>query len=787
MAASTPRPPGDAFQPAFIVGVTGHMDLDPTHRERIKADIRRIFTWLRAPLRKRDKSKNDPTLGPGLALKNTPIMLLSCLAPGADQWVVEAAQEIDPNLHVLAPLPFLKDQYLQASTFKRNSVTKDETASAFLEAFPDENVFVVRLLEEVDLDDEALRTKHQPILNGPAGQDQRDRRYAAAGEYVAAYCNLLIALTDQPIGQNSNASSHSSEGPGARAIVEFKRRGVTSVPVLPGLSLVDSGPVIHVYTPRKFKAVSDNAEQPRETVEVLYPYDCRPPGVSESQNDNRNWQKAGYAILKIIAEHLERFNTEEIGVDSARQEKALAEMLPELDDSLGERPGEALPARDKPLSLILDRLARLRRRAADYSAHYNRRLTRLKHALFGLAFCSSLFFSLADNWGTTAGLSWLPQSFFAIAFGLTLSTWIAFFCFKKTADVERGEDYRALTEGLRVQFYWTACGSRESVGSNYLQRQRGELGWIRHVINAATLPHEANRAPFANLYLSDQLAILKGIRKEWIGGQYAYFKDKIEELSLRRELFATYARVLLWTGFVLFAFFVFFAQSSDSPLFSHWLALLPFAAGFLILAILYHQTSSEKRAGAQGSTPPCKNQPPEKERNHRKPQPLHAQLANALSSLPGMFLPERVRSSRGGNLLLSTLLVLALTSLIVGAVYQLEGLVPSLPSARNLGGIFKYLVFAGGVLCGAWVEVNFFSENIRRYASMASLFQTGGLRFDDYLTWSEYGEGEQREAAQRQAIASIETLIVAVGREALSENADWLTTHRARPLEPVSV
>jgi hypothetical protein len=85
------------------------------------------------------------------------------------------------------------------------------------------------------------------------------------------------------------------------------------------------------------------------------------------------------------------------------------------------------------------------------------------------------------------------------------------------------------------------------------------------------------------------------------------------------------------------------------------------------------------------------------------------------------------------------------------------------------------------------VEVNFFAENIRRYASMASLFQAAGLRFDDYLNWSERASGEQKEAAQKQAVASIQSLIVAVGGEALSENADWLITHRARPLEPVNV
>src|SRR5262245_9353774 len=201
MVACSPFARGVSLKPAFVVGVTGHMDLDLAHRERIKADIKQIFAWLRAPSRKHDKNRGDPSLGPGLNLKNTPVILLCSLAPGADQWVVEAVRETDPPPLVLAPLPFLKDQYLQASTFTREGITRDEAASEFLASFPDEEAFVVRLLDEIDLDDDALRAKHQPILTGPVCQRERDRRYAAAGEYVAAYSNLLIALTDKPIGQ----------------------------------------------------------------------------------------------------------------------------------------------------------------------------------------------------------------------------------------------------------------------------------------------------------------------------------------------------------------------------------------------------------------------------------------------------------------------------------------------------------------------------------------------------------------------------------------------------------
>jgi hypothetical protein len=331
---AVPRAPRDFFKPAFIVGVTGHMDLDPAHRDRVKAEVKRFFAWLRASPGKQDKNENNTSLGPSLDLKNTPIILLSSLAPGADQWVAEAALEMDPPLLVLAPLPFLKDQYLEASTFKRDGVMKDEAASKFLAEFPDEDVFVVRLLDEIDLDDDALRAKHKNILTGPAGKQERDRRYAAAGEYVAAYSDILIALTDKPIGQAENAIANPGENQGARAIAELKRRGVTPglLPILPTLSWADNGPVVHVYTPRKSEETSGKTEKlggaEGKSLEVLYPYDCRPPGVSEKENDNPDWLKAGHALLRVVTEHLQRLNTENIHIAPAREVGAFVGMLP---------------------------------------------------------------------------------------------------------------------------------------------------------------------------------------------------------------------------------------------------------------------------------------------------------------------------------------------------------------------------------------------------------------------------------------------------------------------------
>jgi hypothetical protein len=780
MTTTNPPVPGGTFKPAFVVGVTGHMDLDPDYRDRVKGEIKRIFAWLRASPGEFEAARSHKSLGPGLGLKNTPIILLSSLAPGADQWAVAAAREVDPPPRIQAPLPFLKDQYLRASTFKRDGVQKDEAASKFLADFPEEDAFVVRLLNEIDLDDDALRAKHELILTGPAGKEERDNRYAAVGQYVAAYSDILIALTDKSIGQSETRVALPGEDPGARAIAELKRRGFTPglLPGLPALSWADNGPVIHVYAPRKSTEVSETSGKSlvaeAKPLEVLYPYDWRPEDTNPKEGDDLGQLKAGQAILKVLTDHLEQLNTERIQIEPTREGRALAEMLPSAADFLaGASRSHPRGAVNDPLKEALDRLARLRRRVADYSAHYNARLTRLKLALFSLAFCSALFFSLADNWDIAAVLP-LPRIFFLIALGVTLATWIVYVRFKRTAAAERCEDYRAIAEGLRVQFYWTASGSGELVAANYLQHQRGELGWIRNVIRVTAFPYEPNRVRFSELSIEEQRSTLKCIREAWIGGQWAYFKKAVGDLSVRREVFSTYSRVLLWTGFVLFAFFFFFAQRPHHLAQPRLFGLLTISAGSLVLAILHCESFSREAATIAR---PGLNEPAN----------LIPAFRKWFFSLPRMFLSKRIQARKGGTLMLNSLLSAALVLLIVGTVYLLEGVVPWLPSAYKLGSIAKYLALASGVLCGAWVEVNFFAEHIRHYASMTSLFEAAGVRFDEYLNWIELKSKDRKESIEKLAVANIQSLIVAVGREALSENAEWLITHRARPLEPLSV
>ncbi len=408
----------------FIIGVTGHIDLDPSCQGRVEAALERGIRWVRGA-----RGETDPILGECLGLAKTPLLLLTSLAPGADQWVARIAHKA--RIDVMAPLPFYKEQYLRASTFQKDGAVKDPDASTFLAGFPDaaahprDSAFLVRLPGEVDLDDNTLRHNHEPLLSGPEHKRERDRRYAAAGEYVAAYSDLLFALTDKPIGETETLLAVPGETPGARAIAEMKRRGMTPqvLPIQPALNWVDNGPVMHIFAPRKVHAPSAHAPEDQPDIELLYPYDCRPAGVQESEGQNAAWLQAGHALLLQTAEHLEQFNAETSLRDEEKGRQKLAGLLPPSVQDLLAADAHA-PEHCGRYEASLARIARRRRRAANYNAYYDSRFNHQKHMLFGLAFGAALLFSLAGNWEAEHDVLWpLRALCFGAALAVTVFTW----------------------------------------------------------------------------------------------------------------------------------------------------------------------------------------------------------------------------------------------------------------------------------------------------------------------------------------------------------------------------
>jgi hypothetical protein len=98
---------------------------------------------------------------------------------------------------------------------------------------------------------------------------------------------------------------------------------------------------------------------------------------------------------------------------------------------------------------------------------------------------------------------------------------------------DRHEDYRALAEALRVQFFWFVAGLPDLASDHYLFKQATEMAWIRDAISECGLYDEALKRTTA---LADSASRLAYAQK-WVQGQVRFFKKAIDRNTLSKKIF----------------------------------------------------------------------------------------------------------------------------------------------------------------------------------------------------------------------------------------------------------
>ncbi len=833
----------------FIVGVTGHMDLDARQREKVEAVLQNFFDWLRADngivapsphaiqTTAGNGLANHPLNQLGLGLERTPLWLLSSLAPGADHWVAEFAKNKDNDrgrgrARVVAPLPFARDLYKRASTFQpapseprsdpadpaeaarwedhlRQRTEACESAAAFLDAMPSKDTFLVRLPGEECISDEALHTaQNDPeLLTGPGRKAERDQRYGAAGEYVAAYCDLLLVLADPVDREQVAVQRQKNPGPrlpdvGAHGIADIRRRGLTPgrLPNPPMLTWADSGPVLRMKVYRRRTRPSDAKLAQVGDIEWLFPFDSRPLGMLAAADDNPVWHELGMRELREFTRNLEELNRAPSRSDPS---KIAREWLSRLQPQPADPPPAIAPfpvdSEDTDAAVMrehLDRLGRLRRRVTDLNAYYDDQLKGLRRKLFTSALLAAVVLAGYDYWqfpapvppasGAFANLPFYRCVLFGLFLWFTLDSYRMLRQFRGEVLDRTRTDYRAIVEGLRVQFYWAAAGTGKSVASAYLQRQRGENAWIRATIASMAFPYERAAVAFAQLGARTQLALLRNVRHGWIDEQVRYFTTKRQEFQRRRHGWSEASLVLVWTALVLsvigvlltlFPTLKIFFLAVNQPLMVGGGLL---AVGLGIWARILRPRVPTKLRKASNLSPPKNLGARLRAWRKRLPAPSAVLAAWFPEFGPGRSHRQRVASTGVG--------VLSLVMLMVGISFRLTEAfaVGTLPTANNILGICKAMSLTLGILAGLWVSVHFLTDNIRRYGEMAALFTAAGRRLNDHLGLLEQAIDAGEITLARQALRDSQRLIEELGREALHENSEWLSMHRNHPIEPVS-
>jgi hypothetical protein len=822
-------------RPAFVVGVTG--DLDP-HKSAfgnldhdVPEKVRLLFRFLKGGaesekgllLWRVQKSLPHPRHNEGLnlwpGLPNTPIVVLTSLAPGAASLVAQVALEKaqrEMGILVQAPLPLPKKLYRESSTFVKDPAMPTESEKAHQECLErlidqigEENAYPVRLADEIDMDEDTLCKKIE------ADPTRRRYRYQAAGEYIAAHCDLLLALWDDDY--------HSGGCESTGSIVQAKLRGIipTLLTAADSFAWADCGSVVHIYMPHRQNPNGPNQSKIGQ-ISWLHP---EPAPTDRETAAARESEQTGNHLLCRLARNLDEFN-HGYQVPKDRCQPLYKVLDPDSPVSPTQPPcaatiAQALQTEAPEVFNALVPLAAARRFSADISRSKLRprsqfALLIIFFLVFVSAVCLDIYSNLPQNESGVHATAkkalknsfaalvtryakeirdefkhWPPDQF-EFGAGCLLSGFlslVAFWWHRPHETEERDHDYRALAEGLRVQFAWCLAGLNRSAAAHYMERQRNELEWIRSALSSLSMPHHRWSTWFSGMNGGLRLRLLRWTWNYWVFDQFTYHNRRATDHKRKLDLSHKVGGVLALGGFLQLAALVFnalqpFLQERKIQHLSRNVLQFGAGAGLLFLALFLFfwlrasfRTSIKKRAwtSALATTflPVCWsfirwlvfNLHPSSYQSHRMIR--WRMLLSFLGYLPmaavaGFF---------------------ALAGSIAYANRGVGGLLNAhLPDAHVLVLISSGIFLLAGALLVAWTEKTLLSEQAYQFNVMASLFKAAWVRLDDCLRAAEEApDPDTRDARIKQA----QYILYDLGTEALDENAEWLILHRARPLEPM--
>lgn len=347
-----------------------------------------------------------------------------------------------------------------------------------------------------------------PLLT--AGSDvplTDDDQYEHLVAFLLQHAQALIALWD---GVGSDLAG------GTANAVRFKLEGLPSrldenrSPLDPP----DTGPVYHVLTPR---ASNDTVSGVPGAVRFLLP--SAPPGAAETNTHAR------------VVRHMDAFNRDiatRLGTVATDHRFHVAPIAP--------------PEHGADLSPALQHESRAFEEADTLAQFFQRKTNSTLAWFMVLAFFALFSFEIyAYYYYFVPSILLLYVIPVAVAYSVYLVA-------TKRDYQNKYLDYRALAEGLRVQWFWHVAGLPSSVADHYLRKQRTELDWIRHAIRIwhlrAPTEDDARNSP------GDQMSL---VSEHWVRNQADYYAHAVRRDDGRAKSLRAWSNRLFITGMTLAA------------------------------------------------------------------------------------------------------------------------------------------------------------------------------------------------------------------------------------------
>lgn len=445
------------------------------------------------------------------------LQLLSSMAEGADLLVAEVA--IDIGIDVIALLPF--------PLARCRADIADEAARGRFDR-------VLARAERLEL---AVAADAEPATAPPDVDQLRDRQFQRAGALVARYSALLIAIWD------GRETEHAA---GTARVVDYRRRNLAAAAASEDL-LLAAGDNDLTYEIRCSRRSPVAAGAAGDGVQVL--------GFTSGERRLGDASAGLPAPFATLLRRTAEFNgdVDAYAARIARHGRRLAPPTPYVT----------------PASLrYVDELFT----AADWlGVHFRHCFTRALRVRYLLwALLAFLLLAYKKQPASTLALASIGGVLVLFVFGWLLALWA-----HRRRWHHRYLDYRALAEGLRVDFYWELAGVRtlsagEFAHESFLQKQDYELEWIRAAMRTVSLrcalsPPVSWPHGFAHTFAA------------WVGeadpvngsGQLQYYRARARSLERRQRAAEHIAHALLFAGLgcgVLLAFDAAAALAQRAPL-----------------------------------------------------------------------------------------------------------------------------------------------------------------------------------------------------------------------------
>jgi hypothetical protein len=541
----------------LVIGATGHRDLRDQDIPVLEREVAAIISGLR----------HDYLHGDG----ETPVIVLSSLAEGADRLVARVA--LAHGARLIAPMPMPIEEYRRdfEPGLKPGNAAEFEALLAQAVAAP-----VVPFTPGNSLD--AVR----------ADAARREEQYRAVGLFIARHANVLIALWDG--GGGAMAIGGTAE------VVAFKSRGIPldiAGSARASLDASEIGPVIHVVTPRQKPASAAQEVSVRPWGRAVYKH-----------HDGTLPRRVLHAAEAFVANVLGRDvndQRERLSDDERRELETWEafEALTALTRTFNrdaahltapgrpDRAGESLDALfalappspidpDAARKTAMERAPRWCRMYAIADALALRWQVQFGHDWVHLYICALFAFLCFAFFSTVGALSNLLLILYMLTF-------FGIFAVVARAHVERHQerflDYRALAEALRVAIYWRILGLAKpggeardplppgvhdpgSMADAYPIKQPGELAWVKIGLRVLDLIELGGRSSERGRLDAAGHAVA---RHSWVRGQYAYFRTRGYRLKRHADAITAYGLLLAASApFVIVP--IILALTSPTPL-----------------------------------------------------------------------------------------------------------------------------------------------------------------------------------------------------------------------------